>query len=453
MYQTMRTMRIQMCEGVAESGEEACLAGNLYRYYFKAAIFFVLSAGASWGAWILLRIGMGGSYTGTVSLAHINSHGHVMIFGWVILFMMGFGYRVLPGMWRVDLYKPGLGMRCLGLMVVGILGRMLGIGFDLGGAGLGVMVLASVAEVCGISIFIYQLYQTFDRSDRRVSPWVGFVGMGFFWMWVQGVYGAWHFYQLKTLEGDALLSAVATYQAPLRDMQVHGMALCFILGVGLRFFPGMFDVKGVNRKRGWGIWGLINGSVFLEVVLFLVYRTTGSHFYAGLLMLPWLGLFGGCVLYVWGRDFWSRGESESGHVRYIRMGFAWLILSMVMLLLLPVYQVVSHIKFSHAYYGAIRHAITVGFITQVILGVCIQLIGKINGLWGAGHVSDRWMWYPFVLLNVGCFLRVVLQVATDWHALGFTWVGVSGIFEVSGITIWAVMMFSWMKRGRALGVC
>jgi hypothetical protein len=51
-----------------------------------------------------------------------------------------------------------------------------------------------------------------------------------------------------------------------------------------------------------------------------------------------------------------------------------------MLVALPFYQLgvvaklapdsaAAHIGFSHAYYGAVRHAITVGFISLMIVGV------------------------------------------------------------------------------------
>ena len=408
-----------------------------------------MSAGASWGAWLLIQIGFNGSYTREVTLSHINSHGHVMIFGWVILFMMGFAYQALPRMWRVGLYRPHLALRCFMLMFVGIVARMLGMGFDLGGFEMGLMLTGSGFEVVAIMLFIFQMYKTFDASDQWVTPYVGLIGMGFFWMLVQSVFGVWHFYRLHILTGDELLYAVATYQAPLRDMQIHGMAMCMIFGVGMRGFVGMFGFKALEMKAGWWVFGLINLSVLLEVVLFLVYRKTGNHFYAGLLMLPWLGLFGGSLIYVNGMGLFRGGEMSVGVAKYIRMAFVWLMVSLVMLLLLPVYQVVSEIKFSHAYYGAIRHAITVGFVTQLILGMSTKMVGVLNRIAdGDGH----WIKYSFWLVNIGCFLRVFLQISTDWHEGAYGLVGVSGMLEVTGIFVWAVMIFKWMRRGELSGV-
>ena len=51
-----------------------------------------------------------------------------------------------------------------------------------------------------------------------------------------------------------------------------------------------------------------------------------------------------------------------------------------MLLMLPVYQTATGIKFSHAYYGAIRHAITVGFISLMIMGMAAKVVPTLNGL-------------------------------------------------------------------------
>src|SRR5262245_22172413 len=38
-------------------------ADSIYRPFFKAGIVIVLTLGAAWGAWLLLRIGLGGSFT------------------------------------------------------------------------------------------------------------------------------------------------------------------------------------------------------------------------------------------------------------------------------------------------------------------------------------------------------------------------------------------------------
>ena len=68
-------------------------------------IVLILTAGATWGAWLLWQIGVAGRFTGA-SLHHVNAHGHAQIYGWVGLFIMGFAYQAFPRMWHVDLVAP-----------------------------------------------------------------------------------------------------------------------------------------------------------------------------------------------------------------------------------------------------------------------------------------------------------------------------------------------------------
>src|SRR6516165_8303917 len=64
------------------------LADTIYRPFFKAGIAIVLTLGAVWGAYLLLRIGFLGTFT-AAGLHEVNAHGHAQIFGWVGLFVMG----------------------------------------------------------------------------------------------------------------------------------------------------------------------------------------------------------------------------------------------------------------------------------------------------------------------------------------------------------------------------
>ena len=73
----------------------ASTADTIYRPFFKAGIAVVLSLGAVWGAYLLLRIGLTGSFT-AAGLHEVNAHGHAQIFGWVGLFVMGFAYQAFP---------------------------------------------------------------------------------------------------------------------------------------------------------------------------------------------------------------------------------------------------------------------------------------------------------------------------------------------------------------------
>jgi hypothetical protein len=100
-------------------------------------------------------------------------------------------------------------------------------------------------------------------------------------------------------------------------------------------------------------------------------------------------------------------------------------------------------SFSHAYYGAIRHAITVGFISLTILGMAAKVVPTLKGV-DLRNLSGLWL--PFVLVNVGCAMRVGFQVMTDLWGQAYPIAGVSGILEVTGIAIWGVHLWRIMNR-------
>jgi uncharacterized protein involved in response to NO len=125
-----------------------------------------------------------------------------------------------------------------------------------------------------------------------------------------------------------------------------------------------------------------------------------------------------------------------------------------MLVLLPAYQFgllrafapdshAAEIGFSHAYYGAIRHAATVGFISMMILGVAAKFVPVFSGI--DGRTLPK-LWVPFVLLNTGCTLRVTFQTLTDFTSLAFPIAGISGLLEVTALALWGVHLACLMRQ-------
>jgi hypothetical protein len=116
-----------------------------------------------------------------------------------------------------------------------------------------------------------------------------------------------------------------------------------------------------------------------------------------------------------------------------------------MLLLMPVYFAVSGLPFSHAYYGATRHAITVGFISLMIMGMASKIVPILNGVDADTLPSLRG---PFLLINAGCLLRVVLQTMTDWSGAVYPLLGVSGTLEVAGLAWWGFGLILMIRQGK-----
>ena len=433
------------------------LGDSIYRRFFKAGVVVVLTAGAVWGALLLLRIGIGGSFT-AISIHEINAHGHAQIFGWVGLFVMGFALQAFPRMKHTSLWRPDLANMCFYLMVFGVFARALGEPLYAWPMFRELAVAAGLAEIAAIGIFVGVLLKTFQVSNKPFERNDYYILASLAFFFAQSLYDLALLYATTAATSRAeLLHIIATYQAPLRDLQIHGFAMMMILGVGIRMFPALFGLPAPGRKLVRNSLVLLVTAIVGESVFFILLRRTGNHVWA-------IPLYGSMILLAsasialtlrWG--FLGRPTETDRSAKFVRTAVAWLHTSMLMLAFAPLYmrwilpatgglsnsgRDAAAISFSHAYYGAVRHAITVGFISLTILGMAAKVVPTLNGV---DIRRLRPLWLPFALVNIGCLMRVSFQIATDFHEWAYPIAGVSGPFEVAGIAIWGVHLWRIMN--------
>jgi hypothetical protein len=404
----------------------------LHHRYFAAAIATVLSVGAGWGVWLLWQVGSAGRFTG-VSIQDVNAHGQAQIDGWVGLFIMGFALQMFPPVWHARLAGRRWRLLPLVAMLAGVALRSVAMSVPLGRSGPSLALVGSAFQVGATALFALMLAMTFRRSLERLQPWMGFVFLAVACFVGQALLDGWHTWRTMVAPSrEALLAQVSTFQAPLRDLQVHGLALCMILGVSQRFLPPFLGTPVTPARRGWLGLAAVGAGLLLESVLFIALRITGDHRWGAGLLLGWVLLALGSATVVLPWKLWRRAERNGRSAAFIRLAYGWLGLSLVMLLLLPVYQAVSGLPFSHAYYGAIRHAVTVGFVSQMIVGVSTLVVPLTPR-----HATLRPV---LVLLNAGCLLRVSLQISSDWTPHAFHVIGLSGVLELTALLVWAAVL-------------
>jgi hypothetical protein len=426
-------------------------AEAIYRPFFKAGIAIVLSLGAVWGAYLLLRIALAGSFV-AAGLHEVNAHGHAQIFGWVGLFVMGFAYQAFPRFKHATLAWPRVARATLGFMLVGIVARSLAEPVAAGVPGLQMVAVgASLVEVVAILLFAAVIAMTWRRAGSGLEVHDYYIVCALGWFVIQAVYEtAYLAATFGAATREDLLRLVATWQPALRDLQVHGFALLMILGVSQRIFHHFYGLRLPNaRLARWALVGL-NLAVIGEVAGLLLMRVAG-HAWAGLWYAAVLLLAGCCVLLVCDWRPFRRSAEADRNLKFLRAAYIWLLISLAMLVVLPGYQYAmarlapdsdaAGLGFSHAYYGAIRHAMTVGFVSMMIVGVAAKVVPTLNGLDVRGLSG---LWLPFVLLNTGCGLRVVGQILTDFTPAAFPFAGVSGMLEVSALALWGWHLWSIM---------
>lgn len=425
------------------------LALTLYRPFFLTGILLLLTAGAGWGTLLLWEIAGRGSYT-SVPIHHINAHGQVQVFGWMGMFIMGFAYQMLPGMWSTRLVSARLAETSYFLMLAGLIlsTGALAVADGTAWAASGALLGGSL-QLAAVGIFATILVLTFRRSPVSVVPWIAFVFGAVFWFILMTAASLWYVWSTLSAPGMAeLIWRVATYQSPLRDLQFHGLALFLILGVSMRLFPLWFKLEPVPARRAWPAFVLLAAAVLGEVVLFLIYRWTGSSFFAAWLLFPWILLTAGIGMVVLPWRLWRPFPRGDRSAKFVRAAYAWLAVSLVLLLFMPAYQQLSGLPFSHAYLGAVRHSFTVGFISQMILAVAGRVIPALS------RVPARSLpplWGPFLLFNGGGILRTGAQILSDLNAGFFALAALGGLLNLAAFAWWGLGLARMMLRSLVSG--
>jgi hypothetical protein len=215
-------------------------------------------------------------------------------------------------------------------------------------------------------------------------------------------------------------------RALLIVLPVLGLATNAIYGFGLRLIPGLLNIGRIRPR--WFPPALIAHNVGL--CLFLVPQRSLQTIGAALMLA-------GAILYVIGMDALrskpSRpiyGVDPRGHI-LIRVAFFWLVSGLAMAL-------VEQIKpdLPHAYSGAWRHALTVGFITTMILGVGYRILPIFIR---QPLASTHLMLVSGALLVAGNAGRVTLELLTigGW-AWSFRLMGVTGVVELAALVLFAM---------------
>jgi hypothetical protein len=441
-----------------QAAEQPQAADSIYRPFFKAGIVLVLTLGAAWGAYLLLRIGLTGSFA-AAGLHEVNAHGHAQIFGWVGLFVMGFAYQAFPRFKHTTLARPRLAFLSWWLMVGGVVTRA--VLEPLAGDQPWLFwptIAAAVVEIVAIGLFVAVLAATWKASGKPFAFYDGYIICALAWFVIQAVYEAVYLAATLRASGPDLVALVAAWQAPLRDLQIHGFALLMILGVSQRAFHHFYGLPAPDPRVSKPMLLAINIAVVGEALGLILMRSAG-HGWAALWYGSVLLLTAAAGRLVWNWRLFTRPADPDRTLKFLRTAYGWLFVSLGMLVLLPAYQYglmpwlapdspAATAGFSHAYYGATRHAITVGFVSLMIVGVAAKVVPILNGVPAAGLPK---LWVPFVLLNVGCTLRVVGQVMTDILPESFPVTGVSGVLEVTGLAVWGIHLWRIMRRGQAVG--
>lgn len=423
------------------------LPDYIYRRFFKAGVLTVLTVGCLWGAINLLQIALGKNFLQLRLLPSIHAHAHAMIFGWVGMFVMGFAYQSFPRFKNTTLWRPDLANLSFYLLAGGILTGMAAEMLLPNPASLVLGALSGIAQVSAVVIFMLVLFRTARQSIEPHNPYEKFIASSFLWFLLGTILNVVFFFAKATAHAEhELIMRIALIDGPLRDIQLLGFAALIIAGVSQRFVPQVYGLERPARDRQNLIFWLINGSLILNIVSYVLLLTTHALYFAlglevaYLLMPVWAFLLARQI------GVFRKPSQPDRTFKFVRAAYMWLLFSCVMMPFFPLYGVLTHQVFAHTYMGSHRHAFTVGFISLMIMGVSSRVVPIL-----AGRDSNRMnsLWVPFILINLGCSGRVLLQVLTDFvPSVAFPLVGLTGFIEFTALLWWGVELWRTMNLAK-----
>lgn len=415
---------------------------NLYRRFLKAALLFTLTGGATLGAWALILMAIRGRLGG-IGRGLIQVHGHWQLFGWVGLFVVGVAYHVLPRLTGVPLPSYRLASVSFVLLVLGTVSRGAQL-LDPSGLRAALLVGGALAEVAGCALFAWQAGMILASCPGPWQAFQGYIAFGTGWFVVAS---------LLNLGHAIYLTAAAAYEVPpylnLPYLTVFliGFVAYWILGVSFRTLPAFMGLRSQPVAAS-----------LLTIPLTMAITTMAigeSSFLAGggpsarwAFGLGMLGVAACLALDTWflGIIRPADGEAEPGvdrgYEKFLRLGYAWLLISAAMLATFAA-LILAGREMDHALVGAYRHAITVGFITMVMVGMASRIVPIFRGV---PIYSARLREATFWLLAAGNAVRVVFQGLSAFYGPALLRVaGVSGVLELAGLALFGINLWKTLN--------
>ncbi|NLC85448.1 MAG: NnrS family protein [Bacteroidales bacterium] len=428
---------------------------TIHHYFFISALATIFTLGCLWGAINLLLIGFEESFHG-IDYSWVLAHGHAMVFGFVGLFIMGFSYRALPHFMNTTLWKPLLALLTLPLMIFGILLQAFAHVIAPCPPYLFLGVSAGILQIVAVVIFALVIAQTMRNATViSNSGKLSVAALG--WFLIAAILNPvifWLFESASTQE--EFLFNVSSFNIPYRDIQTLGIAVMMILGVSMHILPHAYGFREPSKRWiKFLLWG-VNSAILLGIISFTSGMTTGVHWWHAVNGITYIILLIAAIGTPIQFRLFSKVQSDRNDrsLKFIRAAYIWFIVAMLLLAFGPYYMFGIYLPitggdnpFSHAYFGAYRHALTVGFILMMIVAVSSKII---PGFAGLDIRKTNSLWIVFILLNLGNTWRITSQILTDFYPEAFKFIGVSGFIELTALGLWGYDLIRNIQAGKRI---
>lgn len=416
-----------------DTAPDSASGRSVHRPFIVTALATSFSIGAGWGAWLLWQIGREGSFD-AASASSVVAHGEAQLWGFIVLFVVGIALRYLPVATSQPAVRGGPARLLLVLLLSAIFGAFF---WSLWPARVPWMGPASGASAVAAALVYVTIIWRYVAKKLALT-WARFVFCSASWLCVWAFYTCWLRANFSAAGPGAFAESA---RLRLLELAVFGFTLNSIFGFGLRLLPGFLGLGSPT-------------SLLIEAAFWL--HNLGAAALIAVGHAPWARAAGaatialGAVFYVLGmRGFRGRRppaqadravapRPEIGERflrRFMQLAFAWLLVSLGMLAASGAQSAWHSAAAAHSFIGAARHALTVGFMTTLIMGVAQRLLPVLGQTLLAWPQLVRPI---FAFIAVGNLLRVGSELATAWWPMAYRIMPLSALLELTALALFTV---------------
>jgi len=374
---------------------------------YRLAIFTSLALALAGGLPLAVLVALGGGRDiglGVRWAPLVQAHGHLQLVGFAGVFIVGLAYHVLPRFKNTELRLPGLAIASIGLLAGGVVLRTATQPWSDSGLVGALFVASAVIELTGALAFFAVVVSTLRSTPRK--NYDRFLLAAVTWFAAASVM---NLVVVSGVVSDGVTTVASSRGTPLLEMYIFGFITIFIFGVSVRVLPHFVSLRPPRVRFLTPALLLFNTALLARV---------GSGWlaaYSGWSNPVWLqtaavyGMGAAVLLFVFALNLHRaavRAEDSppaGGHERLIRVAYVWLVIAFAIEAWYASKGLAGDFRPDFLEQGAARHALAVGFFTQMIFGVGARALPAFAG---RSLYSPRLLGLTWVLINIAVIMRV-----------------------------------------------
>jgi hypothetical protein len=404
--------------------EREAAMSKLLMAFISAGLIFMLFPGTLLGVWNLLQIS-GRERGGSISASWLQAHGHAQVFGWIGSFLLGIGFYSIPKLREQATGVIRAAWTCWALWTVGVGVRWAATVYHWEWRVL--VPAAGALELAAFLIFfaIVSQHRPKASSKKGLEPWV--------WVVMSATIGFLLSLTMNLVESvQVSLGGIDPAFSQKFDQRYlallgWGFLVPFVWGFSAKWMRVFLGLKALRPR-------------FLYTAVALDFLGVGCAA-AGKFLVATLLLFAATAFSIIAIRMFERSEQEpkirgihKSFPFFVHMAYGWLLVAAGLGVAATRWDTTG------GFWGASRHALTVGFVGIMVLAVGQRILPAFAGmrlLW-----SPRLMFLGLLLLTVGCTLRVTCEVLAYQGYAEWAWrvLPVSALVELAALSVFSANM-------------